>query len=60
MQEQIKKQKKKKAQEQPEEIEVISDSELIDDVDAILDELDLVLEENAQAFVKNYVQKGGE
>ena len=60
MQEQIKKQKKKKAQEQPEEIEVISDSELIDDVDAILDELDLVLEENAQAFVENYVQKGGE
>ena len=33
---------------------------LTDDVDAILDEIDGVLEENAEEFVKNYVQKGGE
>ena len=33
---------------------------LDDDVDAILDEIDSVLEENAEAFVQNYIQKGGE
>jgi ubiquitin-like protein Pup len=31
-----------------------------DDVDAILDEIDEVLEENAEEFVRGYVQKGGE
>ena len=30
------------------------------DVDAILDEIDEVLEENAEDFVKSFVQKGGE
>jgi len=29
-------------------------------MDDILDEIDEVLEENAEAFVNNYVQKGGE
>jgi prokaryotic ubiquitin-like protein Pup len=33
---------------------------LTDDVDAILDEIDEVLEENAEEFVRSYVQKGGE
>ena len=31
-----------------------------DDVDAILDEIDEVLEENAEEFVRSYVQKGGQ
>ncbi|MGQ0839025.1 ubiquitin-like protein Pup [Actinokineospora sp.] len=31
-----------------------------DDTDAILDEIDDVLEENAEDFVRAYVQKGGE
>ena len=31
-----------------------------DDVDALLDEIDDVLEENAEDFVRSYVQKGGE
>ncbi|MFD9734972.1 MULTISPECIES: ubiquitin-like protein Pup [Umezawaea] len=31
-----------------------------EDVDAILDEIDDVLEENAEDFVRAYVQKGGE
>ena len=31
-----------------------------DDVDALLDEIDGVLEENAEEFVRGYVQKGGE
>ena len=30
------------------------------DIDDLLDEIDDVLEENAEEFVKNYVQKGGE
>jgi len=33
---------------------------LTDDVDAILDEIDELLEENAEEFVRSYVQKGGE
>ncbi len=31
-----------------------------EDVDAILDEIDDVLEENAEDFVRAYVQKGGQ
>lgn len=30
------------------------------DLDDLLDEIDEVLEENAEEFVRNYVQKGGE
>jgi ubiquitin-like protein Pup len=30
------------------------------ELDAVLDEIDEVLEENAEDFVKAYVQKGGE
>ena len=33
---------------------------LKEDMDDILDEIDSVLEENAEEFVKSYVQKGGE
>ena len=33
---------------------------LSDDVDAILDEIDEVLEENSEDFVRSYVQKGGQ
>jgi len=33
---------------------------LTEDVDAMLDEIDSVLEENAEEFVRGYVQKGGE
>jgi ubiquitin-like protein Pup len=33
---------------------------LTDDVDDILDEIDSVLESNAEEFVRGYVQKGGE
>lgn len=33
---------------------------LTEDVDAILDEIDDVLEENAEEFIRGYVQKGGE
>jgi ubiquitin-like protein Pup len=30
------------------------------DIDELLDEIDEVLETNAEEFVRNYVQKGGE
>ena len=30
------------------------------ELDGILDQIDEVLEENAEEFVRNYVQKGGE
>lgn len=47
------------------EVEATSDvqervGKLTDDVDALLDEIDDVLEEDAEAFVRGYVQKGGE
>jgi ubiquitin-like protein Pup len=34
--------------------------EIKEDMDALVDEIDAVLEENAEEFVKNYVQRGGE
>ena len=33
---------------------------LKEELDDLLDEIDAVLEENAEEFVKSYVQKGGE
>ena len=33
---------------------------LKEEMDELLDEIDSVLEENAEEFVKNYVQRGGE
>jgi ubiquitin-like protein Pup len=33
---------------------------LTDDVDALLDEIDDVLEENAEEFIRGYIQKGGQ
>ncbi len=34
--------------------------ELKEEMDGLIDEIDEVLEENAEEFVKNYVQRGGE
>jgi len=34
--------------------------ELKEDLDALIDEIDGVLEEDCETFVKNYVQRGGE
>ena len=36
------------------------ESGVLDDVDGLLDEIDAVLEGNAEEFVRGYVQKGGE
>ena len=35
-------------------------SDVLGDIDGLLDEIDAVLEENAEEFVRGYVQKGGE
>jgi ubiquitin-like protein Pup len=54
-------------EQEVEETEAVDTSEvqervgkLTDDVDALLDEIDDVLETNAEDFVKGFVQKGGE
>jgi ubiquitin-like protein Pup len=60
-------QKATRTREDAEEIEASVDTEtaerhkeMSDDVDALLDEIDEVLEENSEEFVRQYVQKGGE
>ncbi len=35
-------------------------TKLTDDVDALLDDIDDVLEQDAESFVKAYIQKGGQ
>ena len=59
--------KQKPAPKEREEVvdeEVSSSSErgekLKEDIDDLLDEIDSVLEDNAEEFVRNYVQKGGQ
>lgn len=54
--------------EQTEEVTETQDStdvqerheKLTDDVESMLDEIDEVLEENAEEFVRSFVQKGGQ
>ncbi len=49
-------------QDQAEETEVVDTAaqDTSERIDELLEEIDSVLEENAEEFVKNYVQKGGE
>ena len=61
--EQIKKQAPSRSE--PEQVEEVPASskrgeELKAELDDLLDEIDEVLEENAEEFVKSYVQKGGQ
>ncbi|TDU02880.1 ubiquitin-like protein Pup [Streptomyces sp. 846.5] len=35
-------------------------AKLDDDVDAVLDDIDEILESDAESFVRSYVQKGGQ
>ena len=53
--------------EETDEVEAVDTSDvqervgkLTDDVDALLDDIDDVLEQDAESFVKAYVQKGGQ
>jgi ubiquitin-like protein Pup len=50
------------AEEKVDADETVSErkEKLDDDVDSILDEIDGVLEENAEEFVRSFVQKGGQ
>ncbi|MEE8603657.1 ubiquitin-like protein Pup [Euzebya tangerina] len=57
---QVRKQKGKQTEEQDATVDSESPEVDTSDVDDLLDEIDGVLEENAEEFVKNYVQKGGE
>ena len=55
--------RKRSSEETSEDVEVEVDETSETDlgaVDDLLDEIDSVLEENAEEFVKNYVQKGGQ
>lgn len=54
--------KSSEADEQVETPEVDSEhkAKLDDDVDSILEDIDGVLEENAEEFVRSFVQKGGQ
>jgi ubiquitin-like protein Pup len=57
-----KKQSQAKTEEVVEETPATSDKgeKLKAELDDLLDEIDEVLEDNAEEFVRNYVQKGGE
>lgn len=57
---QVRKQKPKQTEEEQAKVETEAAEVDTSDVDDLLDEIDGVLEENAEEFVKNYVQKGGE
>jgi ubiquitin-like protein Pup len=60
--EQIRKTPSEKAEVEVEETPAVSEKgeKLKGELDDLLDEIDGVLEENAQEFVDSYVQKGGQ
>lgn len=60
--ERIQKQRGERVADAPDEVNVGASKgdQLKADLDDLLDEIDEVLEENAEEFVRNYVQKGGQ
>lgn len=56
----VAKQQNRDKSEASEEVQTSLNQEIVDDIDSILDQIDEVLETNADEFVKNYVQKGGQ
>ena len=56
----VSKKHNKEVSEVPEEMQTSPNQEIVDDIDSILDQIDEVLETNADEFVKSYVQKGGQ
>jgi ubiquitin-like protein Pup len=61
-QERIQKQRTERARQETSDVSVdaTKGDQLKADLDDLLDEIDEVLEENAEEFVRNYVQKGGQ
>ena len=59
-QKQVEPQPRQEVEEQDSEAKDLRNPKLSDDIDAILDDIDDVLETNAEEFVNAYVQKGGE
>jgi ubiquitin-like protein Pup len=61
-QERIQKQRTERIREESEDVSVVTKKgeQLKAELDDLLDEIDSVLEENAEEFVRNYVQKGGQ
>jgi ubiquitin-like protein Pup len=61
-QERIQKQRTERAKQEASDVSVdaTKGDQLKADLDDLLDEIDEVLEENAEEFVRNYVQKGGQ
>jgi ubiquitin-like protein Pup len=61
-QERIQKQRTERTREESEDVSVVTKKgeQLKAELDDLLDEIDSVLEENAEEFVRNYVQKGGQ
>ncbi|MFQ5991321.1 MAG: ubiquitin-like protein Pup [Nitrospiraceae bacterium] len=65
MEKQDKRSESKKDTQAKEEVKpnpkvVEAGKKLKEDIDKLIDDIDEALEENAEEFVKNYVQKGGE
>ena len=61
-QERIQKQRSERAREETADVSIVNKKgeQLKGELDDLLDEIDSVLEENAEEFVRNYVQKGGQ
>ena len=61
-QEQVRKQAPARREETVEETPAVSEQgeKIKAELDDLLDEIDSVLEDNAEDFVRNYVQKGGQ
>ena len=60
MAEQEQQRRRSQDNDQTEDLEISDERVDVEEIDDLLDEIDSVLEENAEEFVKNYVQKGGE
>jgi ubiquitin-like protein Pup len=44
----------------PEDVDVTFTKSNLKNIDSVLDEIDAVLEKNAEEFVKGFIQKGGQ
>ncbi|MDQ3610608.1 MAG: ubiquitin-like protein Pup [Actinomycetota bacterium] len=58
--EKVRRQRPRQPEDEPADTSTAAGQVDTSDVDDLLDEIDEVLEENAEEFVKNYVQKGGQ